>query len=127
MAALTITTDAPCTYQVREVLIGDNLTFDPAQSSVVDSAPPLKLRSGQTFDYDNPLSGTSTPDENYSIYCLQFNADASGATTHVIPTDAGVTRFVFETTSRVRSTTVPTVRAGDSLYVWCSDGTRFPD
>jgi hypothetical protein len=126
--AITLTTSAPATYKLREIVVGSPADFDTTQSTVADGTEPLALFPSQVYDYDSPLNVGLTTDATFGLFSVQFTADAAGSTTHTIQVDPAVTRVVYQKAgSRTRSTAVPTALAPtDTVYLWCSDHDRFP-
>jgi hypothetical protein len=124
---ITLTTDVPCELKLTEIVIGDPVGFDPRQSHNEDATEPLSLRAAQTYDFDRPWTPT-TPDETFGVFAVKATPHPGGKTTHQISTDPAVTRTVFERPGDAssRSTTPPLINAGQTLYIWVSDGTRFP-
>ena len=127
---ITLTTDTACTLELKEIVIGDPATFDTSKSHVEDDTEPLALRPGQSFDYDNIFAAVDapTPDENFGVFAIKAVADPAGKTSHSVTTDPAVTRVVYEKSgSHTRGPTAPaSLKAGETVYAWLSDGTRFP-
>jgi hypothetical protein len=127
---ITLTTDVPCELSLKEIVVDDPVTFDTKQQHTQDAVEPLGLRAGQVYDFDSPTRPASerTPDENFGIFAIKAFPQPGGKTTHQITTAPAATRVVFERPGDVasRSTTVPVLKAGETIYAWLSDGTRFP-
>ena len=127
---INITTDTPCNLELKEYIVDAPITFDAKQQHIQDAVEPLGLRAGQVYDFESPGTPASdqTPDENFGLFAIKAVADSTGTTSHSITTDPAVNRVLFERPGDVssRSTTVPVLKAGEIVYVWLSDGTRFP-
>jgi hypothetical protein len=127
--AITIQTDAPASYTLREIVVQDGDSFDPLQQHVEDVAPPIAIRPTQIHHHEAPIGSPPITPSSFGLFAVAFEASAGGTTSHTIPVDGTpVLSYEIESTRGARKSSLPaSVSARETVYVWASSDNNFPD
>jgi hypothetical protein len=126
---ITITTDAPASYKLREIVVQDGDTFDPSLQHVEDAVPPIAIRPTQIHHHTVPTGDPPIDPSTFGLFAIALSPDPTGTTSHSVPVDGTpLLSYEIASTRGRRKTTLPaSVSAHETVYVWASSDNNFPD